>query len=305
MFKNNFILRFIKYINERFPLYKNGLLLGLIFSSFYGLTLVNYSIKSISFNKFCAGIITFTIFFLHLRIMDEFKDFDIDNKYNPTRPVQRGLVSLTELKLIILIIIGIEVILSLFININCFIFILIAIIYSLLMFKEFFISSYLRKHIYIYAYSHSIVILPLAFYISAAVRNYFVFDLYTFLISIVMFLTSIVFEVSIKIRCKQEEKFGIETYSQVSGLIKPVLLLLICNFFIIFATDIILSWHKGYFISIFLIIVYAIYSLGLIIFVFFNKIIKSGKFVEMMTGIFILLYSLGINMFWIIKYLRD
>ena len=37
------------------------------------------------------------LFFLQLRIADEFKDFEEDSRYRPYRPVPRGLVRLREL----------------------------------------------------------------------------------------------------------------------------------------------------------------------------------------------------------------
>src|SRR2546430_9201429 len=44
-----------------------------------------------------TAFVTAFLFFLQLRIADEFKDFEEDSRYRPYRPVPRGLVRLREL----------------------------------------------------------------------------------------------------------------------------------------------------------------------------------------------------------------
>ena len=44
-----------------------------------------------------VAFVTSLLFFLQLRIADEFKDFEDDARYRPYRPVPRGLVTLREL----------------------------------------------------------------------------------------------------------------------------------------------------------------------------------------------------------------
>ena len=44
-----------------------------------------------------VAFVTTFIFFLQLRIADEFKDFADDLRFRPYRPVPRGLISLREL----------------------------------------------------------------------------------------------------------------------------------------------------------------------------------------------------------------
>jgi len=48
--------------------------------------------------RFAAAFATVLLFFLQLRIADEFKDYEEDRRCRPHRPVPRGLVSLGELK---------------------------------------------------------------------------------------------------------------------------------------------------------------------------------------------------------------
>ena len=86
------------YQRERFPVLAHGPLI-LAFSS-----------SALSFSALLRGarewprpaalvaaFVTCLLFFLQLRIADEFKDFEEDSRWRPYRPVPRGLVTLREL----------------------------------------------------------------------------------------------------------------------------------------------------------------------------------------------------------------
>lgn len=96
-----------------------------------------------------------TLYFLQIRLADEPKDFEHDNKYHPNRPVQRGLITLKELAiaknisiimfLLLACLTGSVVVIALAILQQC---------YSYLTRKEFFIRDWLRGHFFLYQYSH-------------------------------------------------------------------------------------------------------------------------------------------------------
>ncbi len=90
--------RWITYQRERFPLLAHGPLVAA------------FSVSAVCFSRLVRGepglpppaslvvaFVTALIFFLQLRIADEFKDFEDDARYRPYRPVPRGLVTLREL----------------------------------------------------------------------------------------------------------------------------------------------------------------------------------------------------------------
>ena len=90
------------YQKERFPVFAHGPLIlafsasAVCFSSLLRGT--NPSLRSIA-----VAFITSFIFFLQLRIADEFKDFEEDSRYRPYRPVPRGLVTLHELGVVFVV----------------------------------------------------------------------------------------------------------------------------------------------------------------------------------------------------------
>src|SRR6185503_3124011 len=87
------------YQRERFPVLAHGLLIAA------------FSFSAISYSSVLRGaapgwpaaLTAFAscfLFFLQLRIADEFKDFDEDARWRPYRPVPRGLVRLRELAVV-------------------------------------------------------------------------------------------------------------------------------------------------------------------------------------------------------------
>ena len=79
------------YQNERFPIFRHGFLMAAVC---FGALI--YSLRARSNFEFpdvytlLIAFVSIFIFFLQLRIADEFKDYDDDLAYRPYRPVQRG-----------------------------------------------------------------------------------------------------------------------------------------------------------------------------------------------------------------------
>src|SRR4051812_43039910 len=96
------IIRWWTYQRERFPIFGHDLLIAAFSSS-----AVSYSALLRGQTPRIASIIvafaTCFLFFLQLRIADEFKDLDEDSRYRPYRPVPRGLIRLPELGVVFII----------------------------------------------------------------------------------------------------------------------------------------------------------------------------------------------------------
>ena len=96
--RGSWIGRWWVYQAKRFPVGPHGLLIAA------------FSLSAITFSTLLRGDVSLPhplvalvgstsafLFFLQLRIADEFKDAGEDARYRPYRPVPRGLVSLREL----------------------------------------------------------------------------------------------------------------------------------------------------------------------------------------------------------------
>src|SRR5215217_2153566 len=88
--------RWWTYQRERFPVVAHGLLIAA-----FSFCAVSYSAvlrgATPAWPSAVTAFVSCFLFFLQLRIADEFKDFDEDSRYRPYRAVPRGLVTLRQL----------------------------------------------------------------------------------------------------------------------------------------------------------------------------------------------------------------
>ena len=138
---------FYIYQKERFPVLKNGLLILILsISTLCFARILQNNYKFPTLGEAAVVFVIMFIFFLQLRIADEFKDFEEDMKYRAYRPVPRGIISLKELRNIGIAGFFIQLALILFFNKDVLIIFFIVYLYILLMTKEFFIPEWLNQH---------------------------------------------------------------------------------------------------------------------------------------------------------------
>ena len=172
-----------------------------------------------------VAFVTSLLFFLQLRIADEFKDYEDDARYRPYRPVPRGLVTLRELALgrrrrarrsssrwrsgcepshrLLLA---------------------IAWVYLALMTREFFVAALAEAHPVVYMASHMVIMPLIDLYATAC--DWWVAGLVSrrpglFWFLIVSYLNGIVIEIGRKTRAPADEEHGVETYSALWGRTAP------------------------------------------------------------------------------------
>ncbi|WP_199333529.1 UbiA family prenyltransferase [Oculatella sp. FACHB-28] len=220
----NILGRWWTYLQERFPLVKNGLLIACFsFSAVSYSALLRGPIEGrTSLQTFGAACIAFLItflFFLQLRIADEFKDYADDFRYRPYRAVPRGLVSLKELGIV-----GISsafIQLGLILALSPFLAPLLLLVWGYLglMTKEFFVPAWLKGHPVVYMLSHMVIMPLIALsatacdWLSAGVAP----SQGVVWFSVVSYLIGLVLEIGRKIRAPKDEERGVETYSALWG----------------------------------------------------------------------------------------
>lgn len=172
-------------------------------------------------------------FFLLLRIYDEHKDYEIDLEFHPERPVASGIVKLIELRYLF----GAALIIQLALNItldggtgNTTVAWGFAFFWSILMAKEFFIGEWLQKRLLIYALSHMLIMIPLAYWMIFMTNpDFSLSDFRGLVIGAIVFLTGAVGEVARKIKSPQDEIDGVDSYSSVLGIPGVLSLLVILD----------------------------------------------------------------------------
>ena len=213
--------RWIVYQRERFPVLAHGVLIAAFSTGAMGFSaLLRAQTHLPPLPLLAAGFASSFIFFLLLRIADEFKDFDDDARYRPYRPVPRGLVSLRELGAIgaagIVILFAIALLVR-----PALVLVLVPVLaYFGLMSKEFFAPAWLKARPIVYLFSHMLIMPLIDFYVTS-------FDwlvagarppvgLSWFLL--VSFLNGMIVELGRKIRAPHDEERGVETYSYLWGM---------------------------------------------------------------------------------------
>ena len=242
----------IQYLRERFPI------VSLSLFSFITALAINSSFEVHNYIKvFCVALI-YLLFLFHLRVLDEFKDYQYDNKNHKDRPIQRGLISLSFIKTIgVINFVLLSSIALLVSSIYVFLLCMVSLLYTGLMFKEFFISDYLRKRPVFYLISHEIVLIPLyLFFYSVINGKLWVFsDFNKLSLFLFTFIPIILIEIGRKLkhRYSTEGKITNDTYAFIWGekksiqifailvLIAGLLSVFIQNFNFIFSALIIIS----------------------------------------------------------------
>lgn len=208
------------YQRERFPLLGHGPLI-LTFS----LSAVAYSWmlrSSAGWPRPSSAVVAFAsclVFFLQLRIADEFKDFDEDARHRPYRPVPRGLVSLRELGVLFTLGGLLQLGLAIWLDLRLVVLLLGVWAYLALMSKEFFVAKWLRGRHLLYMVTH-MAILPLVD-LYATSTDWLVHrgrppsGLFWFLLA--SLFNGMVLEIGRKIRSPDDEEHGVATYSAVWG----------------------------------------------------------------------------------------
>lgn len=185
--------------------------------------LIAKSIHSTSFSFINALMLLLgvTAFYFKLRLYDEVKDYEFDVIINKTRPLPRGLLSHKDMYRGMLVCILIEIITFSLQGLNASISIILAIIYSLIMYKEFFIADKIRPYLTTYAIVHTIVTSLLSFAIFSFLTGLSIIDVVTNTVylsfALANWLLFNIFEFGKKTFATSEERENVDTYSSLFG----------------------------------------------------------------------------------------
>jgi len=166
-----------------------------------------------------AGLFTL-LFFFRLRLFDEIKDYEVDLKINPTRPLARGLLTIPQVKRAIAVCVFLELVVLMPSGLAAIATWLPALTYSFLMYKEFFIGPIIRPRLTAYAMLHTAVSIGVGFTIGSIVTGTSfgqgLPDVLKWL-GFVNWMFFNLFEFARKTYAPIEERKGVETYSSLFG----------------------------------------------------------------------------------------
>ena len=213
--------RFRAYLAERFPILGNVLLIISYYSSnqFLAHALVHpgepmtYSLRSL------AGAVMLLCMFFHLRVFDEHKDYEEDCRHYPHRVLQSGLITLGHLRIVGGIALLIELVIAACLGLPVVVAAGGAILFSVLMLKEFFVGPWLRRHFLLYATSHMLIMPLFAMVVFSVATGRFPWEApgWYWVYAFVGFFVTFNWEISRKIRSPDQEIEGVDSYTKVFG----------------------------------------------------------------------------------------
>jgi 4-hydroxybenzoate polyprenyltransferase len=211
--------RWVVYQRERFPLAGHAPLVAAFSGSAVSFSALLRDADPAP-HSLAVAFATSLLFFLQLRIADEFKDAAEDARYRPYRPVPRGLVTLGELRVVGIAAIVLQAGLALSLMPSLLLLLAPIWIYLGLMQHEFFAGRWLRAHPVAYMTTHMAIVPLVDCYATAcdwwvAGRHHPPVALTWFLL--VSLCNGFVIELGRKIRAPIDEERGVQTYSVLWG----------------------------------------------------------------------------------------
>lgn len=207
------------YQRERFPLAAHVPLIAAFSVAGVGYSTMLRGDAAPALSSLLVAFSTALLFFFQLRVLDEIKDAADDARYRPYRPVPRGLVSLRELSMCGIVAGAIQLGLAIALDPRLVPLLVVVWAYMALMGREFFVSRWLRARPLAVILTHMPVMPLIDLYMTAcdwvpagavvpgALRR----------LLLASFLNGIVIEIGRKVRSREREEAGVETYTALWG----------------------------------------------------------------------------------------
>jgi 4-hydroxybenzoate polyprenyltransferase len=148
--------RWARFVRERFPPHLHLPVIALIVTA-NGLIGARMLAAPVGALRLVAAFLVAVLFFFRLRCFDEIKDYKVDLKLNPARPLARGLLTVRQTKRMFLLLTVVELAVAAVFGRAALCAHALAVAYSYLMYREFFVGRFLRPHLTTYAVTHTFV----------------------------------------------------------------------------------------------------------------------------------------------------
>jgi len=291
--------RLALYTREMFPM---GIYLpyaAVSFSALYLVTQLLAGTKRLLITS-TSFIGLFTVFgvLLLMRILDEFKDYEVDKVLFPHRPVPRGDVRLSDLRALGTVLVGLMIGLNLF-NHQVLPYLGAMLLFGFLTFKWFFLEDKIRANLVLALVTHQPMALFVNLYVISAALSTVPsarFEPMMILPAIIFFFPVAAWETGRKIRARGKETEYV-TYSSLFGPERAALLPLSCVSVTVVLSLVLgalldFSWWFSIFVALILLVYAGIVIRFIIDPVDRNNIIKPAT--ETCVSVLFLLYVIQI-----------
>lgn len=207
--------RYLVFVRERFPPGAYLPLIGVFVAAGY-VPSVTWSGAAFQPLRFTAAIVVVGLAFLHLRLVDELKDADVDRLGRPSRPLPRGLVTERELTGFAAMALLAAISVAAALGLGPMLAMLPASLCILLADVEFFAPRRIHSDLVVYALAHSAVVpllLVFAWFASAEAKPSVALPG----LAVLAWGVGLGLEISRKTYAPHEERPFVETYSSALG----------------------------------------------------------------------------------------
>jgi len=277
--------RFNAYQQERFPL----IILTL---SFLPAVLSSVAVTSGHQTIFNIGgaLLASVAYLLHVRILDEYRDFEHDNTHHQMRPIQSGIISKEELLYVDLVSLVIFLVIAALAGVYAFVVAAVMLAYSYLAGKEFFLGEDLRKHFFTYNGINLVQMFLLQLFVYTVFANPFLLGTIVFVHFLFTAVGTVAFEFIRKLKIPGDDGTGQDTYTWHMGFEKALivyLVLLFSNAVLFFLVTTFISLHA---------LTLLIFSLGLALLTalsaFAHWVQRTHRSDQLMQLSFLILYGI-------------
>jgi 4-hydroxybenzoate polyprenyltransferase len=221
--------RYALYIRERFsPL--QMLPLALLFGVAIGTLVPDSAGKEVEALRIVAVVVALLLFLFRLRLLDDIKDHQHDIQHHGERPGARGIVSQRELGVAAVLVAVVEGVIALQFGLHAGVAFLLMSGYSVALFLEALYHDRMRLSFTLYISIHELLLVPLLVYLfliaGVALPNLFSGTFFL----VVLYFAALFFmlEVARKLRAKDREGTGHDTYTAHYGVFGASALLASC-----------------------------------------------------------------------------
>lgn len=207
-----FARRFNIYQRERFPVIVLAIsLLPAIFSSSVVVSTHPTILEGV------VALLASVAYLLHIRVIDEHRDFDHDNQHHASRPIQINTISKHELQLVDIVAVCLLIAISVTAGMSAVIVMATMLLYSYLAGKEFFIGERIRRHFFAYNGVNLVQMLLMQIFVYSIFSNSFQPSLIVGIHFLFTTVGTIVVEFIRKLKVPGDDGTGKDTYTWYLG----------------------------------------------------------------------------------------
>ncbi len=169
-----------------------------------------------------SALVASIAYLLHIRIIDEHRDFDHDNVHHATRPVQAGTISKEELHHIDISAVALLVLIAASAGSQAFATAVVMLSYSYLAGKEFFVGEKIRRYFFSYNAANLIQMFLMQIFVYTIFANPFPFNTLILAHFIFTSVGTVIFEFVRKLKIPGDDGSGRDTYTWYLGFYKAI-----------------------------------------------------------------------------------